>query len=185
MNILQKQKLRDNASGFGATVVVAIVAAVVVVGLAGYFVYAKNSDSKKSDTTHNTTKQSNATKSSTTATENTLAIKEWGVTVNFQGAEYVKYQMASDGSGADDASLSLKDNFPTSDSCKDLRVGIQRYTTEQPASKYVQHVGSYYYKLHGSPITCDTGDDSNSSPNFIRQYIVDDLTNAKFTVTEN
>ncbi len=174
-------KVGKNA-GFGIVAIIVIVAAVVVIGIVGY-VFAQNFAHK--DTTTQTTPKttSNDSSSATKATENVLAIPEWGVQMNFQGAEYVQYQLTSDSSDVDSATLSLKDSVPTSETCKDLRLEFKRYTTAQPDSKYVKHVGSYYYKLTGTPITCEIGDDPNAAPNVIRDYIVQDLSDAKFTVT--
>jgi len=173
-------RLRNNNLGFGAIEALLAILIVVIIGFGGYYVYHSQKSSNVSPpvkTTQNTEKSAQNTPVKAPATNpDVLVISEWGIKLDFQGADKVDYKLQSQQDGSSAAVLSLKDTVTAIADCQDLQVALLREGTG-PASNSVHYVNGYYYHVAGDPSPCSDPNGENGSVNQERVNVISALNN--------
>jgi len=173
-------KLKNNNLGFGTIETLLSILIVVIIGFGGYYVYHTQKSGNAPQpvkTTQNTKKpiQNTPTKSPVTNPD-TLVISEWGIKLNFQGADKVDYKLQSQQDGSSAAVLSFKSSVTTIADCQDLQSALIR-DSSGTASSTVHYVNGYYYHVAGDPSPCSDPNGENGSINQERVNVISALNN--------
>lgn len=153
-------------TGFSAVEMLLYLIAVTLITFVGYYVYhtqqaayaTYNADTVTSQAAApKTIKKKHLTPSVNQVTpKNFLAIKEWGVKLEFVDADKVTYtyDKANDG-----ANLMILGSITSSAQCQGLGVSLTRSSSSTGGGGYSGEqglkLGSYYYYLGGSPASCN------------------------------
>lgn len=131
----------------------------------------------------------NSTQSSSSAAQNYLTIKEWGVNLTFKDADKVTYEL---GDVVSDPIYGKSQNAElflatAPGDCKDTGFGLAK--SWQPSGTGVGevHLGDYYYQVGGASGTCnDDPSGENGAFNKLRAAIVNELDNeSSYTISNN
>lgn len=173
-------KLKNNNLGFGTIETLLSILIVVIIGFGGYYVYHTQKSSSASQsvkTTQNTKKSTQNTPTKSPATNpDILVISEWGVKLNFQGADKVTYNIQTQSNGATVAALFFKNSVTTVFDCQDLQSALIRDSTGT-ASSTAHYVNGYYYHVAGDPSPCSDPNGENGSINQERVNVISAINN--------
>ena len=156
-------------TGFSAVEMLLSLIIVTLITFVGYYVYhtqqaanaTYNAVTSSAQATAPKTKhkapavQPTAAPANQTITKNFLAIKEWGVKLEFADADKVTYvyDKANDG-----ANLMILTSITSSSQCQGLGVSLTRSSKSTGGGGYAGEEGlkvrNYYYYLGGSPGSC-------------------------------
>lgn len=159
--------MKQKSAGFGVVEVIIVIVAVAIVGVGGWYVYDKNTQTssknhqENSEVSHKKPKQDKEKEaaSKNNAKSNLIVVKEWGISMPNNASGTLSYKLSPDSNSLEFISSDLP--TPGNDNCDEsLGIGLKRFEHKPTGnSRYAgiepkAVIDGYYYYVDAAPGAC-------------------------------